>query len=64
MEKVPIWEKVTLSVDEAAAYSNIGVNKIREMTHDPSCNFVVYVGNRILIKRKEFEKHIARSYSL
>lgn len=56
---VPIWEKMTLTIEEAAAYSNIGVNKIREMASDRKCSFVVNIGNRRLIKRKEFEEYIS-----
>lgn len=59
MNKVPIWEKMTLTPEEAAAYSNIGINKIRSMANEPQCPFVVFVGNRKLIKRKEFEKYIS-----
>lgn len=62
--EVPIWEKVALTIDEAAAYSNIGVNKIRSMTDEPHCSFVVFVGNRKLIKRKEFEKYISQKLTL
>lgn len=56
---IPVWEKMTLTPEEAAAYSNIGVNKIRSMADEPHCPFVVFVGNRKLIKRREFEKYIA-----
>lgn len=58
MEKVPIWEKLTLTVEEACEYSNIGENRIRQLTNNPNCNFVLYAGNKKLIKRKEFEKYI------
>lgn len=64
INKVPIWEKVTLTIDEAAEYSNIGVNKLREITNNPRCQFVMYVGKRRLIKRKEFEKYIAESIEI
>ncbi|MDO5402357.1 MAG: excisionase [Eubacteriales bacterium] len=62
--EVPIWEKLTLTIDEAAAYSNIGVNKIRKMTEEPKCPFIVFVGNKKLIKRKEFEKYVNSKLSL
>lgn len=29
MKEVPIWEKSNLSLEEAAAYSGIGINKLR-----------------------------------
>ena len=64
MVNVPIWEKVALTLEEAAAYSNIGINKIREVSNDKSCPFVLFVGNKRLIKRKMFEKYIEQSYSV
>lgn len=55
-EYVPIHEKITLTIDEAAAYSGIGVNKIRELANDPRYRIGLNIGRRMLIKRKEFEK--------
>lgn len=60
-QTVPIWEKACLSIEEAAEYSNIGINKLREMTENPSCTFVLWVGKKRVIKRKEFEKYIERT---
>ena len=31
--KIPIWEKPNLTLDEAASYFNIGVNKLRDMSN-------------------------------
>ena len=31
MKEIPIWEKSNLSLEEAAAYSGIGVNKLRDI---------------------------------
>ena len=56
---VPIWEKVNLTIEEAAEYSNIGICKINEMARNPRCPFVLYVGRKKLIKRKEFEKYLS-----
>ena len=57
--EIPIWEKVMLTKEEAAAYSHIGINKLEEMLKVPNCSFVLYVGKKKLIKRKEFERFIA-----
>ena len=32
MKDVPIWEKSNLTLEEATAYSGIGINKLREIT--------------------------------
>ena len=62
---VPIWQKATLTVEEAAAYSNIGITKLYEITNNPICCFVLHVGNRKrLIKRKEFEKYLSQSIEI
>lgn len=61
---VPIWEKSNLTLEEAAAYFNIGVNKIREISHDDNCTFVFWVGNKRLIKRKMFDAYLEKAYSI
>ncbi len=43
---VPIHEKLTLTVKEAAAYSNIGMNLIDKLLRTPNCPFVLFVGQR------------------
>ena len=52
--EVPIYEKSNLTLEEAAAYFNIGVNKLRQLTDDDKCPFVLWVGSKRLIKRKLF----------
>ena len=56
---VPIWEKELLSVKEAAAYFGIGENKIREMTDNPECQSVLWVGSKRLIKREKMKKYLS-----
>lgn len=55
---VPIWEKQNLTVTEAAAYSNIGINRLNIMLDDIHCPFRLMVGTKRLIKRKLFDKFI------
>ena len=59
-DKVPIHLKVTLSIREAAEYSNIGINKIDSLLRTPNCPFVLYVGTKKLVKRKEFEEFLSQ----
>lgn len=58
IEKVPIHLKMALTIKEAAEYSNIGINKIDSLLRKPNCPFVLYVGTKKLVKRKEFEQFI------
>ena len=62
--EVPICEKANLTLEEAAVYSNIGMHKLRELTDDDKCPFVLWVGNKRLIKRVPFEKYIENAFSI
>ena len=59
-DRVPIHLKVTLTIREAAEYSNIGINKIDSLLRTPNCPFVLYVGTKKLVKRKEFEEFLSQ----
>lgn len=63
-EYVPIPQKAVLSIREAAAYTNIGISKINSMLRTPNCPFVLYVGTKRLVKRKEFEKFLSEKLAI
>ena len=64
MINVPVWEKANLTPEEAAAYFGVGINKLREITNDDKCKFVLWVGNKRLIKRKQCESYFNAAYSI
>lgn len=64
MMDVRISEKETLTLKEAAALYNIGVNKLRQITNDENCNFVLWNGSHRLIKRRAFDEYIKGIYSI
>ena len=53
-----------LTLEEAAAYSGIGINKLREITNEDKCKFVLWVGNKRLIKRRLFDCFVEQAYSI
>lgn len=59
--EIPVWQKITLTPREASEYSNIGINRIDALLNDPICPFVLHVGKKRLVKRKEFESYIEKS---
>lgn len=63
-KKVPIYEKSNLTLEEASAYFGIGINKLREITNDKNCKFVLWVGNKRLIKRKVCEIYLENQFSI
>ena len=64
MEKPKIKDKPTLTIEEAAALYSIGEHKLRELTDSDKCSFVLYVGRKRLIKRKQFDDYLAKSFSI
>ena len=62
--EVPIWEKANLTLEEAAAYFGIGINKLRKITDEDGCPYVLWNGSKRLIKRVPFEKHIQGLFSI
>lgn len=62
--KIAIKDKYLLTIREAAEYSNIGINHLSQMLNDPYCSFVIFNGNRKLVKRIEFEKYLSESRTI
>lgn len=63
-KQIPIWEKYALTLDEAASYTNIGINTLRELANNPQNNFVLYVGKKRLFKRKLLEEYLNQQTEL
>ncbi len=50
---VLIWEKKWLTLEEAAAYSGIGRNKLRELSQQKNCPFAILLGGKLYIIREK-----------
>lgn len=56
---IPIWEKYTLSIEEASEYFRVGENKLRELVKEQrDANFILWNGNRAQIKRRLFKNYL------
>ena len=62
--EIPIWQKSNLTLEEAAAYSGIGINKLRNITDSEQCPFVLWNGSKRLIKRRKLDEYIENAYSI
>lgn len=63
-EEFPLWHKSYLTVEEAATYSGIGKDKLRELTDDENCPFVLWNGTKRLIKRRVLDEYLDKAYSI
>lgn len=61
---IPVWEKSSLTIDEAAVYSGVGRDKIRELTDREDCPFVLWIGSKRLIRRKRFDDYLDKAFSI
>ena len=57
---IPIRHKANLTIDEAIIYTGIR----KKMTSREDCPFVLWVGNRRVIKRQLFDKYIMKADSI
>ena len=58
-QDIPVWEKYTLTIEEASKYFRIGENKLRRLAEEnKDAGWLIMNGNRIQIKRRQFEQVI------
>ena len=56
---VPVWKKYTLTIEEASRYFRSGENKLRRLAEqNRHAEWLIMNGNRIQIKRRQFEQVI------
>lgn len=53
-----------MTLEEAAAYSGVGINKLRKLTNQHLSDMVLWVGNKRLIKRKRLDQYLEQQYSI
>lgn len=63
-EKTPIWNKTMLTLEEASSLTGIGINKLRDLSNEETCNFVLWNGSRRLLKRERLEAYLNQAYSI
>lgn len=63
-KEVAIDKKCLLTLEEAASYTGIGVNKLRDLSNAESCNFVLWNGSHRMLKREKLENYLADAFSI
>ncbi|MCM1500562.1 MAG: excisionase [Clostridium sp.] len=59
--EIPLWQKYTLTVEEASRYFRIGQAKQRRLiSENEDADFILWNGNRPQIRRKRFEEFVDR----
>ena len=63
-KEIPFWQKSNLTIEEAAAYSGIGENRIRVLSNTESCTFVLWVGTTRRINRSKFNEFVENAFAI
>lgn len=63
-EEIRICEKPFLTLKEAAVYTGLGINKLRELSNENNCDFVLFVGTKRLLKRERLLEFLNSLYSI
>lgn len=57
---IPIHVKFGLTIEEAAEFSCIGTNRLREIiAENKTLDFILYKGKQVIIKRPQFEQWLS-----
>lgn len=63
--QVPVWEKYSLNIEEAAAYFGIGEKRLRRIVAEHEGEeFLLEIGSHTRIKREQFEDFLDLSTSI
>lgn len=62
--EVDIKDKVLLTLEEAAAYTGVGINKLRKLSNNEHCKFVIFIGTKRMLKREALKEYLFKQYSI
>ena len=59
---VSVWGKGKPTLGGGAAHFGIGINKLRDLTNEENCPFLLWDGSKRLIKRKTLGKYFGTAH--
>ncbi len=62
--EVPLWERTLLTIEEASAYTGIGVYSLRKLAAKPNSKLVLWVGTKKMFKRKKLDEYLENAVSI
>lgn len=61
---VEISQKCLLTLEEAAQYTGLGMQKLRDLSSDENCGFVLWNGSKRMFKREKLVSYLYSLYSI
>ena len=62
--RVPVHRKTFITLEEAAELTGIGQSKLKEISNDDNCDFVLWNGKKRLFKREKLIKYLENQFSI
>ena len=62
--EIPVWEKSLLTLNEASAYTGLGINRLRRIANSNQNELVVWVGSKRMFKRRKLDEYLEKAISL
>jgi hypothetical protein len=53
-----------LTLEEASDYTGIGLQKLRDLSSDEQCDFVLWNGSKRMFKRRKLVDFLEKAYSI
>lgn len=63
-KEVYLKDKPFLTLTEAAKYTGVGQHKLSELSDDPRCEFVFWVGKKRMFKREKLVEYLSNAFSI
>lgn len=63
-ESIKLEQKCLLTLEEAAKYTGLGQHKLREISNDDNCDFVLWNGTKRMFKREKLKAYLYGAYSI
>lgn len=63
-KEIGLEKKCLLTIEEAALYTGLGQNKLRDISSNESCDFVLWNGAKRMFKREKLKDYLYNSYSI
>lgn len=61
---IALNQKYLLTLNEAVAYTGLGQQKLRDISNDENCDFILWNGSKRMFKRVKLEEYLSKAYSI
>lgn len=61
---IPVWKKSNLTIDEAIAYTGLGMHKLAEIAETEDSSVAFWTGKKRLFRRKRLDDYLDNMFSI